>query len=52
MKASNWTTENILSQDGKVILTTSSNSGLGLEVSKVLSNKGALVVMTARDLKK
>jgi NAD(P)-dependent dehydrogenase (short-subunit alcohol dehydrogenase family) len=51
MATRNWTTDEIPSQQGKTILITGANSGLGLEASKVLSSKGAHVVMTARNLK-
>jgi len=52
MATKNWTADNIPSQQGKTILITGANSGLGLEATRVLSSKGAHVIMTARDLKK
>ena len=51
MATKNWTTDDIPSQQGKTILITGANSGLGLEAAKVLSSKGAHVIMTARNLK-
>jgi len=51
MATKNWTADDIPSQQGKTILITGANSGLGLEASKVLSGKGAHVIMTARNLK-
>ena len=51
MATKNWTADDIPSQQGKTILITGANSGLGLEATKVLSSKGAHVVMTARNLK-
>jgi len=51
MATKNWTADNIPSQQGKIILITGANSGLGLEATKVLSSKGAHVIMTARNLK-
>src|SRR6266487_6251056 len=51
MATKNWTADDIPSQQGKTILITGANSGLGLEASKVLSSKGAHVIMTARNLK-
>ncbi|SFD57280.1 NAD(P)-dependent dehydrogenase, short-chain alcohol dehydrogenase family [Chitinophaga sp. CF118] len=51
MTTQNWTADNIPSQQGKTILITGANSGLGFEASKVLSGKGAHVVMTTRNLK-
>ncbi|MBT2560705.1 SDR family NAD(P)-dependent oxidoreductase [Pedobacter sp. ISL-68] len=52
MATTNWTADNIPSQQGKTILITGANSGLGLEASKVLSGKGAQVIMTVRNLQK
>lgn len=52
MAKSNWSADNIPSQQGKTILITGANSGLGLEASKVLSKKGAHVIMTVRNLQK
>jgi len=51
MAIKHWTADDIPSQQGKTILITGANSGLGLEASKVLSSKGAHVIMTARNLK-
>ena len=48
----NWTTNNIPSQQGKTFLITGANSGLGFEATKVLSKKGAHIIMTARNLQK
>jgi NAD(P)-dependent dehydrogenase (short-subunit alcohol dehydrogenase family) len=52
MGSKNWTTKNIPSQKGKTILITGANSGLGFEASKVLSGKGAMVIMAVRNLQK
>lgn len=52
MATSNWTTDNIPSQQGKTVLITGANSGLGLEASKVLSKKGAQIIMAVRNLQK
>lgn len=52
MATSNWTADNIPSQHGKTILITGANSGLGFQATKVLSNKGAHIIMTARNLQK
>ncbi len=41
-----------LNLEGKTILMTGCNSGLGLEAMRVLAMRGARVVGTARDLKK
>ena len=48
----NWTTQDIPSQEGKLILVTGANSGLGYGTSKELARKGAKVIMTARNLQK
>jgi NAD(P)-dependent dehydrogenase (short-subunit alcohol dehydrogenase family) len=48
----NWTTSDIPSQKGKVIIITGSNSGLGFEAAKVLSQKDATVIMAVRNLEK
>lgn len=48
----NWTTENIPSQNGKRILITGANSGIGLEAAKVLASKGAEVILAVRNLDK
>lgn len=52
MTTTKWTTDNIPSQQGKTILITGANSGLGFEATKVLSNKGAKVIMAVRNLQK
>ena len=52
MENVNWTTNNIPSQQGKTFLITGANSGLGFEATKVLSKKGAHIIMTARNLQK
>ena len=45
-------TDDIKSQEGRIFLITGANSGLGYESSKILSKKGATVVMCCRDLAK
>ncbi len=52
MATKNWTSDNIPSQHGKNILITGANSGLGLEATKVLSGKGAHIIMAVRNLSK
>ena len=47
-----WTTNNIPDQTGKVVIITGANSGLGLEATRALAEKGAHVVMACRDTNK
>ena len=44
MTITNWTTDNIPSQKGKLILITGANSGLGLEATQVLSEKELMLL--------
>ncbi|MBN2613096.1 MAG: SDR family NAD(P)-dependent oxidoreductase, partial [Bacteroidales bacterium] len=52
MEHTNWTTDNLPLLQGKVILITGANSGLGLEAAKELSKQGAEVVMAVRNAEK
>ena len=52
MQKSKWTSSNIPSQKGKVILITGATSGLGKEATKVLASKDARVVMAIRNIEK
>jgi NAD(P)-dependent dehydrogenase (short-subunit alcohol dehydrogenase family) len=52
MQNHNWTSKEIPSQKGKVIIITGANSGLGLEAVNVLSQKEATIIMAVRDLEK
>ena len=51
-KASNWIDKNISDQNGKLVLVTGANSGLGFEVTRALVRKGATVLMACRNLEK
>ncbi len=44
----NWTPERLSSLAGKTYAITGGNSGLGLEAAKILTSKGARVVITSR----
>jgi len=47
-----WTEESIPRLDGKCVLITGANSGLGFESARALSDKGAHVIVAARTLDK
>ena len=47
-----WTQQDIPDMAGKVVIITGANSGLGLESTKALAEKGATVVMACRNLRK
>lgn len=47
-----WNADNITDQTGKNILITGANSGIGFEAARVLSNKGAHVILGVRNLQK
>lgn len=48
----NWTKANIPDQAGKLAIVTGSNSGTGYETALVLAQKGAEVVVAARNARK
>ena len=47
-----WTQKDIPNLTGKVAVITGANSGLGLESTKALAQKGATVIMACRNLEK
>lgn len=47
-----WTKKNIPSLEGKIIIVTGGNSGLGYESVKAFAEKGAQVIMTCRNVTK
>lgn len=47
-----WTADDIPDLTGKVVIITGANSGLGLESTKALADKGARVVMACRNVPK
>lgn len=49
---SDWTPEEIPPQEGKTVIVTGGNSGLGFESVKALARNGATVVLAARDAAK
>lgn len=52
MNTDNWTTNNIPSLDGKIIIVTGGNSGLGFQSVKAYAEKGAKVIMACRSAEK
>jgi len=52
MDKKKWNTDDIPDQSGKTVVITGANSGLGFEAAKVLSIKGATVIMAVRNIKK
>ena len=47
-----WTPANIPDLMGKVIIITGANNGIGFETAKTVAEKGAVVVMACRNMKK
>ncbi|EIN09257.1 NAD(P)-binding protein [Punctularia strigosozonata HHB-11173 SS5] len=50
--APTWTVKDVPELKGKVIVVTGGNSGIGLEVAKVLASRDAKVYITSRDIAK
>ncbi|GAB5491531.1 MAG: oxidoreductase [Phototrophicaceae bacterium] len=48
----NWSAKDIPNLNGKIIVITGANSGLGFECSKVLAQKGATIIMAVRTVAK
>jgi NAD(P)-dependent dehydrogenase (short-subunit alcohol dehydrogenase family) len=49
MTKNKWTTDRIESQDGRVVMITGANTGIGYEAAFALAQKGARVVLACRD---
>jgi len=52
MAKSNWTTENIPDQSGRVVIVTGANSGIGFEAAKALAEKNAEIIFAVRNQSK
>ncbi|MDX1802802.1 MAG: oxidoreductase [Alcanivorax sp.] len=52
MKKVTWTPDEIPSLDGKIVVITGANSGLGLESARLMAARGAHVIMACRSEQK
>ncbi len=52
MRKEKWTADNIPNQTGKIVIVTGSSSGIGFEAARVLTNKGAEVIIAVRNKEK
>ncbi|MCF7823304.1 MAG: SDR family NAD(P)-dependent oxidoreductase [Candidatus Marinimicrobia bacterium] len=52
IRKTNWTTDNIPDQSGRVVIITGANSGIGFEAAKALTAKNALVILAVRNQSK
>jgi NAD(P)-dependent dehydrogenase (short-subunit alcohol dehydrogenase family) len=47
-----WTSADLPSQQGRTVIVTGANSGIGLPIARALAEAGARVVLAVRDLAK
>lgn len=52
MKKERWTADHIPQLEGKIVIVTGANSGLGYYTSKALALKGAKVIMACRSMER
>ncbi|HEX6760381.1 MAG TPA: oxidoreductase [Propionibacteriaceae bacterium] len=52
MTATRWTSDDLPSQAGRIVIVTGANSGIGLPTARALAEAGARVVLAVRDLAK
>ena len=45
MRKNKWTVDDISQQDGKIVIVTGANSGLGFNTTKALALKGSKLIM-------
>jgi NAD(P)-dependent dehydrogenase (short-subunit alcohol dehydrogenase family) len=49
---SKWTSADLASQEGRIVIVTGANSGIGLPTAQALAEAGARVVLAVRDMAK
>lgn len=47
-----WSVDSIPNQEGRIVLVTGANSGLGFDTARFLLNKGAGVILGCRTMQK
>jgi NAD(P)-dependent dehydrogenase (short-subunit alcohol dehydrogenase family) len=52
MSNQKWTTQNIPDMQGKIVIITGANSGIGYEATRALAAKNAMILMACRSLDK